>query len=133
DRLGAETVTLGRQWEIEGYTLTLVLGERGPAIAVRSPRKQLKRTPRVVTRDYLYHEVRITLEQAQDQERRYRLAFLNAMRSGQPLGPDELALLQRNPLATALLERLVLIDEAGAVGLFRSADASLEGIHGERV
>src|SRR5262249_22988895 len=98
-----------------------------------SPRRQLKRTPRIVTRDYLYREVRTTLEQAQDQERRYRLAFLNAMRSGQPLHPDELVLLQRNPLATALLERLVLIDESGAVGLFQAADASLEGVHGERL
>ena len=133
DRLGAETVTLGRQWAIEGYTLTLVLDDRGPAITVRSPRRQLKRTPTIVRRDYVYREVRATLEQAQDQERRYRMAFLNAMRSGQPLGPDELALLQRNPLAAALLERLVLIDAAGAIGLFRSADASLEGVHGERV
>src|SRR5437879_6588604 len=61
------------------------------------------------------------------------MAFLNAMRSGQPLGPDELALLQRNPLATALLERLVLIDASGAVGLFRATDMSLEGVHCERV
>jgi hypothetical protein len=133
DRLGAETVTLGRQWAIEGYTLTLVLGERGPAVTVRSPRRQLKRTPQVVTRDYLYREVRATLEQAQDQERRYRVAFLNAMRSGQPLQSDELALLQRNPLATALLERLVLVDAAGAVGLFQATDGSLEGVHGERI
>src|SRR5262249_50247001 len=29
DRLGAETVTFGRQWEIEGYTLMLVLSDRG--------------------------------------------------------------------------------------------------------
>jgi hypothetical protein len=133
DRLGAETIALGRQWVIEGYTLTLVLGERGPAVTVRSPRRQLKRTPQIVTRDYLYREVRATLEQALDQERRYRVAFLNAMRSGQPLQPDELALLQRNPLAAALLERLVLIDAAGAVGLFRAADMALEGVHGERV
>jgi len=133
DRLGSETVALGRQWAIEGYTLTLVLSDRGPAIAVQSPRRQLKRTPTIVRRDYLYREVRATLEQAQDQERRYRMAFLNAMRSGQPLGPDELALLQRNSLATALLERLVLIDEAGAVGLFQADDVSLGGIHGERV
>ena len=27
----------------------------------------------------------------------------------------------------------MLVDAAGAVGLFRSADASLEGVHGERV
>jgi hypothetical protein len=133
DRLGAEAVTLGRQWAIEGYTLTLVLGERGPAVTVCSPRRQLKRTPQAVTRDYLYREVRATLEAAQDQERRYRVAFLNAMRSGQPLEPDELALLRRNPLAAVLLERLVLIDEAGAVGLFRAADMALEGAHGERV
>jgi hypothetical protein len=133
DRLGAETVTLGRQWMIEGYTLTLVLGDRGPAVTVCSPRRQLKRTPQVVTRDYEYRGVRATLDQALDQERRYRVAFLNAMRSGQPLEPDELALLQRNPLATALLERLVLIDQAGAVGLFRATDMALEGVHGERV
>jgi hypothetical protein len=133
DRLGTETVTLGRQWAIEGYTLTLTLGDRGPAVTVCSPRRQLKRTPQAVTRDYLYREVRATLEQAQDQERRYRVAFQGAMRSGQPLDPDELALLRRNPLATALLERLVLIDEAGAVGLFRAADMALEGAHGERV
>ena len=55
------------------------------------------------------------------------------MRSGQPLSVDELALLRRNPLATALLERLVLVDAAGAVGLFRAEDCSLEGAHGERV
>jgi len=133
DRLGTETVTLGRQWAIEGYTLTLVLGDRGPAVTVCSPRRQLKRTPQVVTRDYLYREVRATLEQAQDQERRYRAAFQGAMRSSQPLEPDELALLRRNPLSTALLERLVLVDAAGAVGLFRATDMALEGVHGERV
>lgn len=133
DRLGAETVALGRQWEIEGYTLTLALGDQGPAVTVRSPKKLLKRTPSVVTRDYAYREVRTVLEQAQDQERRYRLAFLNAMRAGQPLSSDELALLRRNRLATALLERLVLIDEAGAIGLFRGEDCSLEGVYGERV
>ena len=44
------------------------------------------------------------------------------MRRGQPLSGDELALLRRNPLAAALLERLVLIDEAGAIGLFRAED-----------
>jgi hypothetical protein len=133
DRLGTETVTIGRQWAIEGYTLTLTLGDRGPAVTVCSPRRQLKRTPQVVARDYVYREVRATLEQAQNQERRYRAAFQDALRSGQPLESDELALLRRNPLATALLERLVLVDAAGAVGLFRAADMALEGVHGERV
>ena len=80
-----------------------------------SPRRQLKRTPSAVTRDYVYREVRATLEQAQDQERRYRMAFQGAMRSGQPLDLRKARLLRRNPLATALLERLVLIDAAGAV------------------
>src|SRR5581483_1509652 len=68
-----------------------------------------------------------------DQDQRYRRAFQNAMRNQQPLAPDELALLGRNQLAAALLERLVLIDSAGAVGLFRAADMSLEGVYGERV
>lgn len=133
DRLGAETLALGRQWTIEGYTLTLALHADGPAIEVRSPKRLLKRTPSAVTRDYAYREVRATLEQAEDQERRYRQALLDAMRDGQPLSPEELALLRRSPLAVALLERLVLIDAAGAVGLFRNQDGSLEGTRGERV
>ena len=133
DRLGAETLALGRQWTIEGYTLTLALHDSGPAVEVRNAKRLLKRTPSAVTRDYAYREVRATLEQAEDQERRYRQAFLEAMRGGQPLAPEELALLRRNPLAVALLERLVLIDAEGAVGLFRSEDGSLEGTRGERV
>jgi hypothetical protein len=133
DRLGAEALALGRQWTIEGYTLTLALHDSGPAVEVRNAKRLLKRTPSAVTRDYAYREVRATLEQAEDQERRYRQAFLEAMRTGQPLAPEELALLRRNPLAVALLERLVLIDAAGAVGLFRSEDGSLEGTRGERV
>lgn len=133
DRLGAEALALGRQWTIEGYRLTLALHADGPAVEVRSPKRLLKRTPSAVTRDYAYREVRATLEQAQDQERRYRQALLDAMRGGQPLSPEELALLRRSPLAVALLERLVLIDAAGAVGLFRGQDGSLEGTRGERV
>ncbi|HEU4324562.1 MAG TPA: DUF4132 domain-containing protein [Roseiflexaceae bacterium] len=133
DRLGAETLVPGRSWSIEGYTLTLTLGAAGPAIEVRNAKRLLKRTPSAVTRDYAYREVRATLEQAQQQERRYRQSLQEAMRSGQPLAPEELALLRRNPLATGLLERLVLIDAAGAVGLFCPQDCSLEGTRGERV
>ncbi|GAB4210294.1 MAG: hypothetical protein OHK0022_43090 [Roseiflexaceae bacterium] len=133
DRLGTETLALGRSWTIEGYTLTLTLGASGPALEVRNPKRLLKRTPSAVTRDYAYREVRATLEQAQHQERRYRQTFLDAMRSGQQLAPEELALLRRNPLATSLLEQLVLIDAAGAVGLYRAEDNSLEGARGERV
>lgn len=133
DVLGSELVALGRVWEIEGYTLTLVLRNSVPALEIRSPKKLLKRIPSVVARDYAYREVRATLEQAQDHERRYREAFLAAMRNGQSLSPEELALLRRNPLATALLERLVLIDEAGAIGMFKAEDLSLEGVHGERL
>ena len=36
DRLGAQAVSLGRQWEIEGYTLTLALRDGGPAVEVRN-------------------------------------------------------------------------------------------------
>jgi hypothetical protein len=77
--------------------------------------------------------VRAALEQAQDQERRYRQTFLDAMRSAQALTGDELALLRRNPLAAGLLERLILIDEAGACGLFCADDGSLVGCRDERV
>ncbi|MCU0493252.1 MAG: DUF4132 domain-containing protein [Chloroflexaceae bacterium] len=133
DTIGAQGVAPGRQWQIEDYSLTLVLRGSTPAIEVSNGKRTLKRTPAAVTRDYAYREVKATLEQAQDQERRYRLAFLEAMRRGQPLSADELALLRRNPLAVALLETLVLVDEAGAIGLYRADDNTLEGSHGERV
>ncbi len=133
DQLGSETIALGRSWEIEGYTLTLTLRDHKPALDVRNGERSLKRAPVAVTRDYAYREVRTTLETAQDQLRRYRTAFLEAMRSDQPLSGEELALLRRNPLAVSLLERLVLLDESGACGLFRAADSTLEGTHGERV
>lgn len=133
DQLGTERVRLGRTWQIEGYTLTLALRDGRPVIEVRSPARLLKRTPVAVSRDYAYREVRATLEQAHNQQRRYRQVLLESMTRGQPIVPEELALLQRNSLATALLERLVLIDEAGAVGLLCAEDGALEGRHGERV
>jgi hypothetical protein len=133
DRLGAQTVSLGRQWSIEGYTLTLALRDGEPVITVHNGTRALKRTPALVSRDYAYREVRATLEQAQDQARRYRQAFLAAMRRDQPLTAEEIALLRRNPLAAQALEQLVLIDEAGGCGLFRADDGALEGTHGERV
>lgn len=133
DQLGAEAVAIGQEWSIEGYTLRLALHDGNPALQVRSPKRLLKRTPTAVRRDYVYREVRVALEGAQDQQRRYRQALLQAMRSGQALSRDELILLRRNPVAVALLERLILIDAAGAVGMFRAEDMSLEGVHGERV
>jgi hypothetical protein len=133
DQIGAQVTTLGRQWEIEGYTLTLSLRAGQPAIEIRNSKRTLKRTPAAVTRDYAYREVRAALDQAQDQERRYRQTFLDAMRYAQALTVEELALLRRNPLAAGLLERLVLIDEAGACGLFCAEDGSLVGCHDERV
>lgn len=133
DRLGSERVSLGRQWQIEGYTLTLVLRDDGPAIEVRSSKRVLKRTPSAVVRDYAYREVKDTLEQAQDMQQRFRNAFQDAMRHGQPLDGDEIALLSRNPLAVRQLERLVLVDDNGAAGLFRAEESALEGTHGELV
>jgi Domain of unknown function (DUF4132)/Family of unknown function (DUF5724) len=133
DQLGTQVTTFGRQWEIEGYRLTLSLRAGRPAIDIRNSKRALKRMPAVVTRDYAYREVRAALDQAQDQERRYRQTFLDAMRRGQPLNSDELALLRRNPLAAGLLERLVLMDEAGACGLFCADDGALVGCRGERV
>jgi hypothetical protein len=133
DQIGAQVTTLGRQWEIEGYTLTLGLHAGRPAIEIRNSKRALKRTPSAVIRDYAYREVRAALEQAQDQERRYRQTLLDAMRSAQALTGDELALLRRNPLAAGLLERLILIDEAGACGLFCADDGSLVGCRDERV
>ena len=132
-QLGVEGVSLGRQWEIEGYRLTLVQRDGHPALEVQKGKKVLKRTPAAVTRDYVYREVRATLDQLKDQQRRYCQAFLNAMRRGDALSGEELDILRREPLAVALLERLVLRDEAGAFGLFRSEDCSLEGYHGERI
>jgi hypothetical protein len=126
-------IAIGRTWEIEGYTLTLVLRDGEPALTVNNGKRLLKRTPSLVVRDYAYRAVRETLELAQDQMRRYRQAFLDAMRTEQALQPEELALLRSNPLAVDLLERLVLIDEAGSLGLFRAEDCSLEGRFGERV
>jgi len=133
DQIGAQVTTLGQQWQIEDYTLTLVLRAGRPVLDVRNSKRTLKRTPALVTREYAYREVRAALEQAEAQQKRYRQAFLDTMRRGQPLSSDELALLSRNPLAAELLERLVLVDEAGACGLFRSDDGSLEGCYGERV
>jgi hypothetical protein len=133
DQIGAQLTALGQQWQIEGYTLTLALRAGQPTIDICNSKRQLKRTPVAVARDYAYREVRAVLEQAQDQERRYRQAFLDTMRRGQPLSAEELALLCRNPLALQLLERLVLIDEAGACGLLHAEDGSLEGCYGERV
>src|SRR5262249_4127062 len=130
---GAQATALGQHWQIEDYTLTLVLRAGRPALDVRNSKRALKRTPALVTRDYAYREVRAALEQAQEQQRRYRQAFLDTMRRGHRLNADELALLSRNPLAVELLERLVLVDEAGACGLFRNEDGSLEGYHGERI
>ncbi|HYF63560.1 MAG TPA: DUF4132 domain-containing protein, partial [Herpetosiphonaceae bacterium] len=133
DEIGADTLSIGRAWEIEGYTLTLALRDGKPALDVRNGQRALKRVPRTVTREYEYREVKATLERAADQLRRYRTTFLDAMRRDQPLSPDELALLRRNHLAVALLSRLVLLDEAGACGLFRAEDNTLEGTLGERV
>ncbi|MDQ5851503.1 MAG: DUF4132 domain-containing protein, partial [Chloroflexota bacterium] len=133
DELGAQGMNLGRQWDIEGYTLTLVQRDGAPVLEVHKGTRPLKRIPSAVTRDYAYREVRTTLDQLKDQQRRLSQAFLHAMRRGDPLRPDELSILMRNPLAVALLERLVLQDEAGAFGLFRAEDSSLEGYHGERV
>lgn len=133
DQLGAEHVQIGRQWEIEGYTLTLVLRQCVPGIEPHNGKRTLKRLPSLVKRDYAYREVQAVLDQARDQAERYRQALLDTMRRGQPLTPEEVGLLRRNPLASALLETLVLIDEAGACGLFRTDDGSLEGLHGERV
>lgn len=133
DRLGADTLAVGRTWEIEGYTLRLALDAGGPRLEVRNGERLLKRTPAAVTRDFDYREVRATVEQAKEQERRYKLAFGEAMRRDQPFGPEELDLLCRNPLAANLLGRLVLIDEAGACGLLRADERALEGTHGELV
>jgi hypothetical protein len=133
DQLGADTLSIGRTWEIEGYTLTLALRDGKPVLDVRNGERALKRVPRNVTREYEYREVKATLERANDQLRRYRTTFLDAMRRDQPLSPDELALLRRNSLAVALLSRLVLLDEAGACGLFSPEDNTLEGTLGERV
>ncbi|HEY1013606.1 MAG TPA: DUF4132 domain-containing protein [Herpetosiphonaceae bacterium] len=133
DRLGAETLAVGRSWEIEGYALSLALDAGGPRLEVRNGERLLKRTPAAVTREFEYREVRATVDQAKEQERRYKLAFAEAMRRDQPLSPEELDLLCRNPLAVNLLERLVLVDEAGACGLLRAGERALEGTHGELV
>lgn len=133
-KLGSERTSIGRQWPIGGYTLTLVLQEYTPRIAAHNGKRLLKRMPPAVTRDYAYREVQTVLKQAREQVERYKQAFLDSMRHGQPLTIDEVTLLRDNPIASALLENLVLIDEAtGACGLFRAADSSLEGIHSERI
>jgi|GEM_PF-3480881 len=133
DQLGSEGVSLGRQWQIEGYTLTLLLRNNQPTAEVRNESKILKRTPSAVTRDFAYREVRDTLDQLKDQQRRYTQAFLSAMRRGEALSIEELALLRRNPLASALLERLVLRTAGDIFGLYRAEDNSLEGYREERV
>ncbi len=133
EQIGLEGMSLGRAWEIEGYTLALVERDGQPVLEVRKEQRRLKRVPAAVSRDYVYREVRTALDLLKDQRRRYCQAFLNAMRRGDQLSAEELAILRRNPLAVALLERLVLRDAAGACGLFRAADNSLEGYHDDRV
>jgi hypothetical protein len=132
-QIGAETTTIGRRWQVEGYMLTLELREGAPALDIHNGKRSLKRRPAVVSRDYAFREVQVALEAAQAQARRYRDALVEAMRNVEPLSPEELALLRANPIAVAQLERLVLVDAAGAVGLYRAEDSSLEGLHGERV
>ncbi len=133
DQLGGSDGALGRCWEIAGYSVQLVLRDGKPVLTYDNGKRQLKHAPKLVTRDYDYKAIKQTLSEVQDQERRYRQAFLDAMRRGTKLTADELALLRRSPLAVALLERLVLIDEAGAIGLFSGEDGALIGLYGERV
>lgn len=131
--IGAETTAIGRRWQIEGYTLTLELREGAPALDIHNGKRSLKRRPAAVSRDYAFREVQAALDAAQAQARRYRDALVEAMRNAEPISPEELTLLRANPIALAQLERLVLVDAAGAVGLYRAEDNSLEGLHGERV
>ena len=54
-QLGQQGMSLGRQWEIEGYTLTLVERDCHPALEIRKEARLLKRVPTAVTRDYAYY------------------------------------------------------------------------------
>ena len=132
-RLGAEHLQLGRTWEIEGYTVTLGLRNHEPALEVANSKRILKRTPAKVRRHYDYQAIKATFEQAKDQYRRYRNAFLHMMRLGHTLSPEEQQLLRESPVASSILERLVVLDAAGACGLYRAGDHALEGVYGERV
>ncbi len=132
-QIGTEATTIGRSWQIEGYTLTLELCAGVPTLSTHNGTRALKRRPSAVTRDYAFKEVQAALDAALAQARRYRDALVAAMCHGEPLSAEELDLLRTNPIAVALLERLVLIDADGAVGLYRADDQSLEGLHGERV
>ncbi|NTV62436.1 MAG: hypothetical protein HGA65_02720 [Oscillochloris sp.] len=132
-QIGTEATTIGRSWQIEGYTLTLELCAGVPALCTYKGTRALKRRPAVVTRDYAFKEVQAALDAALAQARRYRDALVAAMCHSEPLSVEELALLQTNPIAVGQLERLVLVDATGVMGFYCADDQSLEGLHGERV
>lgn len=131
DRLGTGIGVGGREWKIDDqYSVQLQVGAKGPELTAYKDGRALKSLPAVVKGHAEYTAMKAIKAELQAQARRYRAALEDVMCRGDELGPDELAVLARNPSAFHMLSALILLDRASHVGLLHPESNQLEEYDG---
>jgi len=135
-RLAADVAPVGRLWQLGAYELELQLDQQTleARLEVRRDGTRLKSVPTPLRREPAYAAAREAVAELRRQTARFRDALEAIVASGESLGQGDLSDLVRLPVARALLETLVAIDDAsGVIGLLRAEPLGLETLDGQRV
>jgi len=95
--------------------------------------KQLKNTPAALKKDEAFVKLKEYQTELKDQYARFRETLENMMVYATWLTRKELESLIQNPVSKGLLERLLLMDESGAIGLLSADGNELITSSGERL
>lgn len=132
-RLAVEVAPVGRQWQVEGYTVELVLDNADPQLVVMRDGKALKSIPKVLRQCADYEVMKEAKTQLQGQFRRFRAVFEQTMAAGDTLSLTDLTSLNRIPVARVLLSQLVLVTDDLITGFYLPDEMALETLSGKHV
>jgi hypothetical protein len=131
-RLSDDATELYGTHSVDAWQLHITFTGDELDLRVTKAGKPLKAVPPAVRKSAVHARFKEQQEHVKAQARRFRKALEDMMCAREPLSPEDLRLLSQLPVAQALLQRLILRSEAGALGFLTDDALALQHPDGAR-
>ena len=116
-RIGGQNAAPGRTWSVGEYEVTLTLPALEPKLVFTRGERTLSAAPEAVRQSDAYNEIKAAVAAMREQTSRLSATFEEVMANEESLSRADLESVLALPAAHALLQRLILRNEHGEMGL----------------
>ncbi|MEE4376797.1 MAG: DUF4132 domain-containing protein [Candidatus Competibacteraceae bacterium] len=131
--IASSMIPFDQPFEVDAWTVKLVLEGITPRIQVSKQEKPLKSVPPKVRQTDVYKQMRDAQDTIRGQASRFRKTLEDMMCNGEVIDAQELKTLNRLPIVRAMLTQLIMKTGDGTFGLFNGSEDTLTGLDGELV